>query len=177
MLCLTSARYNMTALVLVPGADTDQNNDVTPTDNTGHYEYQQDPDSGAIVRVWVPDAPQPGDPAVPVDSGAAAGRRIPLMARGIIDGGIRVAGTTERYTPGGVYENIDFVSIKFPADVVLTKRDRITDIRNAAGILLWKEEEFDDSATVFDVLGVTPVTDPFGNYIENSALLQRAEVQ
>jgi hypothetical protein len=69
----------------------------------------------------------------------------------------------------------------FPAGYRITKRDRVTNIRNARGQIIWKEEEMENEgvykSTTFDVLGVTPVLDPFGNHIENYALLERAEVQ
>jgi hypothetical protein len=103
------------------------------------------------------------------------------MARGIIDGGIRVAGTTERW--GETYVDIDYCRIEFPARVLVTKRDRITNIRNRKGQILWLEEELGPDgegkfrATVFEVLGVTPVVDPFGNHTSNVAMLERAEVQ
>lgn len=167
MLCITSARFNMTVKRLVQGEDT---RDDTESITSGHYTFQQDPDTGAIVRRWVED-PDTTD-AVTVEE-----LRIPCIIRGVIDGGIRVAGTTERYTPGGLYENIDYAKMQFPAGYVLTKRDKVTDVRNSVGDLIWKEEEFDDKATVFDVLGVTPIVDPFGAHIENQALLQRSEVQ
>jgi hypothetical protein len=99
------------------------------------------------------------------------------MVRGVIVGGVRAAGTTEIFDPKGVYENIDFVKMNFPADVVITKRDRITNVTGPDGNVIWKEEEFSGAATVFDVLGVTPVIDPFGMLVENFALLQRAGVQ
>jgi hypothetical protein len=50
------------------------------------------------------------------------------MARGIIDGGIRVAGTTERW--GETYVDIDYCRIEFPSRIILSKRDRVTNIRN-----------------------------------------------
>jgi hypothetical protein len=62
--------------------------------------------------------------------------------------------------------------------VTLSKRDRITNVSNAKGEIIWKEEEIQGApATVFIVMGVTPVVDPFGNHIENTALIQRAQVQ
>jgi hypothetical protein len=98
------------------------------------------------------------------------------MVRGITNGGIRVAGTTQRYT--ALYENIDWAVMTFPKSVVLTKRDRITSISNSAGAVIWEEEEMDGRPpTVFMVMGSTPVIDPFGNHIENTCLLQRAQVQ
>ena len=159
--CLTSARFNMKATLLSQG--------VTQPDTEGHWVEKQDPDTGEITRVWTVDTDQttPGDQVV----------EIPCIVRGIVDGGIRVAGTTERYTPSGIYENIDYAKMSFPKGYVVTKRDRITNIKNAQGEIIWKEEEFDSSATVFEVMGVTPILDPFGTHIENMALLQRAEVQ
>jgi hypothetical protein len=145
----------------------------------GHYEYQQDPDTGAMVRVWVVDLdPMTSAPnTVVVPGGTASGTRFKLMARGFTDGGIRVAGTTERWSSRGDIETVDFITIKYPAFITLTRRDRVTDIRNNRNVLLWKEEEFDDSPTIFEVNGVTPIIDPFGTHVENSALLQRAEIQ
>jgi hypothetical protein len=173
--CLLSARFNMTALILTP-AKADDGNPDTGTPN-GHYEYQQDPDTGALIRVWVPDTDDVTENPVAVEAGMMPGKRFDCMARGFTDGGIRVAGTTERWSSRGDIDTVDFVSIKFPPNVVLTRRDRVTDIRNSRNVLLWKEEEFDDLPTVFEVVGVTPIVDPWGEHIENSALLHRAEVQ
>lgn len=178
MRCLTSARFNMSALVLSQGQPTPGNPEEGHSPN-GHYEYQQDPDTGAMIRVWVivpDDVPEPPS-AVSTPGGMMEGTRFKCMARGFTDGGIRVAGTTERFSSRGTIDTVDFVTIKFPKFVILSRRDRVTDIRNNKNVLLWKEEEFDDAPTVFEVNGVTPIIDPFGNHIENSALLQRAEIQ
>jgi hypothetical protein len=173
----------MSALVLkqdsyVPPVADDPN---TPQDESqpGHWEYKQDEDTGAMIRVWVsvPDDVIEPPSAVNTPGGMMEGTRFKCIARGFTDGGIRVAGTTERFSSRGTIDTVDFVTIKFPPFVVLTRRDRVTDIRNNKNILLWKEEEFDDRPTVFEVNGVTPIIDPFGNHIENSALLQRAEIQ
>ena len=162
--CLTSARFNMTATVLSQGqtAPTSTNDPV--------WVERQNPDTGEIERYWqeVDDDP---------DTAGMQARTIPCIVRGVLDGGIRVAGTTERYSPAGVYENIDFAKMQFPANVQLSKRDRITNIRNSRGELIWKEEEWKGAPTVFDILGVTPIPDPWGTLIENHALLQRSEVQ
>lgn len=169
MLCLLGARYSMTAIILSQGEDNDLSTTTVPAPN-GSYVRQQNPETGDIIRVWVPEDSDDVSPGIQI-------KRFSLEAKGIIDGGIRVAATTQRYTPGGRYENIDYIMIKFPANVTLTKRDRVTDIRNSKGVLLWKEEEFTDAPTVFTVEGVVPITDPFGMYVENSALLQRSEIQ
>jgi hypothetical protein len=140
-----------------------------PQENPGgHWETQQDPETGDIIRVWVPDedADEPGNQSLVIN----------CIVRGVTNGGIRVAGTTQRYSE--VYENIDWATLAFPKKYILSKRDRITNVTNAKGELIWKEEEIEGApATVFIVMGVTPVVDPFGNHIENTALIQRAQVQ
>jgi hypothetical protein len=134
----------------------------------GEWAPTYDPDSGAIIRVWTED----NDPVTTGEQTLV----INCMVRGITNGGIRVAGTTQRYT--ALYENIDWAVMTFPKSVVLTKRDRITSISNSAGAVIWEEEEMDGRPpTVFMVMGSTPVIDPFGNHIENTCLLQRAQVQ
>lgn len=163
--CLVSSKFSMTATVLSQGPTSPNVGD----DPDGVWVNRQDPDTGEIIRVWEP-----------VDSDEEAGVQpltVECMVRGVIDGGIRVAGTTERFTPQGLYDNVDYAKMNFPADFVLTKRDRVTDIKNASGDTIWKEEEFDDRGTVFEVLGITPILDPFGMHVENLALLKRAEVQ
>lgn len=164
--CLVSAKYNMTATLLTQGPTAPSTN----PDDQGHWENKQDEVTGEIIRVWVVDDADP-------DTAGTQERRIPCMVRGVIDGGIRVAGTTERYTPQGVYDNVDYAKMSFPANIVITKRDRVTNITGPDGTIIWKEEEWTNAPTVFEVMGVTPIPDPFGNLIENIALLKRAEVQ
>ena len=167
MRCLTSARFNMTATVLTQGEypTTDD------PDSLGDWVNRQDPETGEIIRVWVPkEVDEDGDNVMEV-------KEVSCMVRGILDGGIRVAGTTERITPQGIVESVDFVKMQFPAHETITKRDRVTNITNRDGVVLWREEESHNSPTIFDVMGVQPVVDPFGNLIEWSALLQRSDPQ
>lgn len=89
-----------------------------------------------------------------------------------------MAGTTERF--GADFSNVDFVRIWFPANYVLTKRDRVTRIRDQRGNVIWLDEEIRPQSglykpTVFNVNGVTPLIDPFGRHTENVALLEKVE--
>lgn len=169
--CLTSARFNMYATVLSQG-DWIPDDPLDPTSPIGHWENRQDPDTGEIIRVWVEEG-EDIDPDTP----GVQSRKIPCIVRGIVDGGIRVAGTTERYTPGGQYESADWAKMSYPSNITLSKRDRITNVTDRRGRVIWKEEEFSSAPTVWNVNGVTPIVDPFGIHIENMALLERAEVQ
>lgn len=168
MQCLLSARYVLKADIL---RQSDAGDPVNLSEQ-GEWKEDQDPLTGAFVRVWVP-LTDDSDPLAPTVYS------IDCMANGIIDGGIRVAGTTERFEAD--YQSIDYVRMFFGPQHVLTKRDRVTNIRNArTGQIIWMDEELDAvnglySATVFDVDGVTPIVNPFGRHIENFANLKKAE--
>lgn len=170
--CLTSARFNMRAdIVKAVGSPLVT---VSPsTGEVGSWEYRQNEDSGAIETFWVADDLTTID--VDETFSSAVIHDVHLIARGIMDGGIRVAGTTERFSE--IYENVDWVKAVFPKNTSITKRDRVTNIRSH-GEVVWSNEEADGNVpTVFNVMGVTPVLDPFARVLELSVLLQRAEVQ
>lgn len=163
MKCLTGARFTMQADILRPEFETSD----TESPVEGEWGTYQDPITGAILRKWVP-----GVEANPVtNTPSATLRTIDCLARGIVDGGIRVAGTTERF--GDTYQNIDYVKMWVPAKIKLTKRDRITNIRKGSTVM-WKDEESDGGATVFNVNGVTPLFDAFNKHTEDFVLLEKA---
>lgn len=174
--CLTAARFTMKATLLHQNDPYDP--DPIDLDVYGEWVESQNPLTGQIIKVWKPfeDLPETPD----VDESVTLGN-IDCLARGIVDGGIRVAGTTERY--GDTYENIDFVRLWVPASTRISKRDRVTNIRDAKGQIRWLDEEFDDprdltppKATVFNVNGVTPLFNAFNVATEQFVLLERAEV-
>lgn len=183
--CLTAGRMTMNATLLhrdtkvgstigLPAADID-------LDDYGTWIDSQDPLTGEIVKKWQPFVTTPDNPATP-DVNETVIRTIPCIARGIVDGGIRVAGTTERF--GDMYENIDYVKMWIPSNVRVSKRDRVTNIMDPRGKILWRDEEFADPldpndygrATVFNVNGVTPLLDAFNRHTESFVLLERATV-
>ena len=179
MICLSSSLFNMTALVLSPKYD-DPNDNIDPVIHgsaNGSYEFIQNPISGAMERVWVPAPGDDGNTNTNPLAGPVAGRRVECVARGILEGGIRVTSTTERYSTRGTLEIGDFINFEFPPNEVITRRDRITDIRDRHGNLIWIEEESTNRPTIFEVTGVTPVTDPFGMQVKNFSLLSRAQDQ
>lgn len=175
-ICITSTRFNMKADIL--RQSTVDLDDVINPEDYGHWEESQDPLTGDIIRVWVPDEIIPDDPSTPEIE--TVYDFTDCLVRGIIEGGVRAAGTTEDW--GDIYSSVELVRMWFPAKKIITKRDKVFNIRNSKNEILWKEEEMGASAgvyraTMFEVLGVTPVIDPFGNHIENYALLERSEVQ
>lgn len=175
--CLTGARFNMSATLLHQNDDYVPEGDID-VDKYGEWVESQDPLTGEIVRVWKPyDDPDTPD----IDEDVLKIGTIPCVARGIVDGGIRVAGTTERF--GDTYENIDYVKLWVPAHVRISKRDRVTNIKDSTGHIRWVDEEFSDPAvdetpraTVFNVNGVSPLFNAFNVMTEQFVLLERASV-
>ena len=164
--------------------DADPNNNTTSVTQTQIrdgvtfvLEVKQDPDSGAIERHWVPlviTGNTGGGDTTPLDTSDQYS--FPCSVRGFSDGGLRVVGTTERWSSRGYIEHVDSVTMKFPPGVHLSERDRVTNVRDQkSGKILWTEEN--GKPTVFEVTGSVPIIDMFGGVIEQSALLNRAEVQ
>lgn len=62
--------------------------------------------------------------------------------------------------------------------VKLSLREKISNIRNADGEFIWQELDYpNETPTVFEVMGTTPITDPFGDVIGYNSSLKRSEVQ
>lgn len=171
--CLTAGRMTMTAALL------HRNNQYAPVPDVNHYGDwvdAQDPLTGQIIKVW---EPFPDLPSTPDVDESITYRNVPCVARGIVDGGIRVAGTTERFSD--TYQNIDFVKMWVPAGIKVSKRDRVTNIRDPKGNIVWRDEEYSDPndvarASVFNVNGVTPLFDAFNRHIESFVLLENVTV-
>src|SRR5919206_4155785 len=165
---ITTHRFNMKADVLKQGQYIP---DPIDPEAYGEWVDEQDPLTGEIVRVW---QPYPDNTNTPDVNENVTFGTIRCLARGIVDGGIRVAGTTERF--GDAYENREYIKMWVTAKVILTKRDRITNVRNRCNQIIWVDEEFDTlQATTFNINGVTPLFDAFNRHVENFLLLERAD--
>lgn len=183
--CLTGARFTMEATLLHQDDEVIGDIDLS---EYGEWVNSQDPLTGEIVRVWKPY----DDPTTEPNEDLLNIGKIPCLARGIVDGGIRVAGTTEWF--GSEYRNIDFVKLWTPPHVRINKRDRITNIKDASGRIRWADEEYEQrdpdvpvdesdpktynltkKATVFNVNGVTPLFSAFNHLVEWYVMLERAE--
>lgn len=172
MRCLTSAKMNMRAEVLrqtetLPAPDPG---------TEGEWVSRQDPITFEIIRVWVPGGSDTDDPETVEDERVLS---IPCMARGVAASSVGGQGSGEQW--GETYAGFEFVRMSFPSQYVITKGNRVTNIRSSNGNVLWKEAyeggTEEARATIFEVVGVIPVVDPFGKNVENVALLERAEVQ
>lgn len=163
MRCLLGARFSMTAEILSEiGVNSNSN-----SPDQGTWVSSQDPITGERNSRWVS---APDNPSTP----GAVKKTVPCIARGVVDGGIRVAGTTENF--GDWYESVEYVKMWTPARHILKKGDRVTSIRKGAtGPVIWLDEEHDNEPTVFDVQGCTPLFDAFNKHIENYIMLKRSD--
>jgi hypothetical protein len=136
-------RFNMTVHIYGPSAVRDE-------------------DTGQMLRTW--------DYVEGNDINYDAGEEVVCIARGIMGGGIRVVGSTERWEED--YLPIDWAKIQVPPDTVVTKRHRLGNIKDGVGNVNWKTNQ--GNPAIFNVVGVTPVIDPFGQPIELDILVKKA---
>lgn len=117
----------------------------------------QDANSGAVERTWsiatVGGTPQEG---------------LSCSARNASPNAI--GASSEVFSE--LYSSSDFISVTMSTDVAITKRHRITNIKDADGNFVWKDDN--SSPMMFDVQGIVPIIDPFGKHVENKVLAQKA---
>jgi hypothetical protein len=71
----------------------------------------------------------------------------------------------------------EYELIKIHTTQRLSKRTRLSAIRNAKGNVVWVEPEREDAPTVFEVQGATAYFDPFGLVLKYEVMCRRVEVQ
>lgn len=169
--CLTSARFSMSAELLHWNVD---GNEPAFTDGSpsGDWTLLQDSTTGEIKNIWTPrtideDPLDPDNPLTPVID------TFRCQARGVISQGVYASGSAETF--GLHYETTDVVRMWVGAKTIITKRDRVTNIRDSKSkIPVFLDADFGNRPTVFNVHGVTPLFDGFNRHIQNYVLLERA---
>lgn len=60
----------------------------------------------------------------------------------------------------------------------ITPREKITNIRALDGTIIWEEVNFpNNTPTVFEVMGITPMTEPLGGVVGYNITVKRSEIQ
>lgn len=164
--CLTSAKFNMKATIL------------HQTDMEGLPEYElpygewvdnQDPLTGQIIRVWRPVEVTPDDPDTDEDETIV--QTVKCLARGVNYKSAR----DENF--GDKVKYLDSVNLWVPASTLIDRRDRVTNIKDSRGNIIWISE-YEGSpkrAMMFNVVGVSPILDFRGKHMETYAVLERSE--
>jgi len=117
----------------------------------------QDTETGAILKNW------------------NYHRTLSCHAKGIISN-TATSGSGNKQVFSNKYMDEQVIQIR--TSEKLTAREKVTNIRDAENNVIWQEINYpNDTPTVFEVMGTTPMTDPFGRVIAYSSSLKRSENQ
>jgi hypothetical protein len=117
----------------------------------------QDPDTGSITKEWI------------------FHKTVSCHAKGIISNSATSRGSDSQ-TFDNRYKNEQVIQLR-TADK-LTTRDKITNIRDSVNNVIWTEIDYpNNTPTVFEIMGTTPITDPFGKVVGFNSTVRRSENQ
>jgi len=117
----------------------------------------QDPDTGAIKKEWT------------------YYKTLPCHAKGVISNSATTR-SSDRQVFDNKYKNEQVIQIRTKDR--LTSREKVTNIRNSENVIIWSELNYPtETPTVFEVIGVTPITDPFGRVLGYNSSMMRSENQ
>ena len=117
----------------------------------------QDADTGAIKREW------------------NYHRTLDCYAKGVISNSATTR-SSDKQVFSNKYMNDQIIQVR--TSEKLTMREKVTNVRDAAGNVIWAESNSPtETPTVFEVIGTTPVTDPFGTVIAYNSSMKRSENQ
>jgi hypothetical protein len=96
-------------------------------------------------------------------------------AKGVISNSASTR-TGDKQVLSNRYTNDQILQIRTTDKVTL--REKITNISDSNGNAIWVEANFPtDTPTVFEVMGSTPMTDPFGTIVGYNTTIKRSENQ
>jgi hypothetical protein len=101
-------------------------------------------------------------------------KTIDCYARGVITESRNRSNDSQKFS--NKYSNNQYIEVR--TSERLTARDKVKNIVDVNGKPIWYELNYpNDTDTVFDLVGTTPIADPFGNVVGYNSSLQRAENQ
>jgi hypothetical protein len=117
----------------------------------------QDADTGSIKKEWQFD------------------RTVPCSAKGIISNSSS-SRNGDKQVMSNKYTNDQILQIRTSDKITL--REKITNIRDAEGTVIWEELNFPtNTPTVYELMGITPMTDPLGGVVGYNSTVKRSENQ
>lgn len=122
-----------------------------------YTQQMRQSDSGQVIKGWV------------------YSQTVQCHAKGTISNSV-TARNGDRQIFNNTYKNDQMVQIR--SKYRLSLKEKITNIRDSEGTVIWSEEDYPtDTPTVFELVGSTPITDPFGKIIGYNSALKRSENQ
>jgi hypothetical protein len=117
----------------------------------------QDPDTGAIKKEW------------------QYYKTVDCHAKGVISNSATTR-SSDKQIFNNKYVNDQIIQVR--TEGRLTTREKVTNIRDMSGNYIWVELDFPtETPTVFEVMGTTPLTDPFGRVLGYNSSMKRSENQ
>lgn len=117
----------------------------------------QDANTGAIKKEWM------------------YVRTVPCHAKGIISNSV-TSRSGDKQTFNNKYVNDQVIQVRTVERITL--REKVTNIADSDGNVIWMELNYPtETPTVFEVIGSTPITDPFGKTIAYNTTMKRSENQ
>jgi len=117
----------------------------------------QDSNTGAIKKEWQFD------------------RTVPCSAKGIISNS-SASRSGDKQVMSNKYLNDQILQVR--TSEKLSLREKITNIRDSEGTVIWEELNFPtNTPTVFELMGITPMTDPLGGVVGYNSTVKRSENQ
>lgn len=117
----------------------------------------QDSETGALKKEWI------------------YYRTLPCHAKGVISNSATTR-SSDKQIFDNRYTNDQIIQVR--TSERLTTREKITNIKNSENICIWTELNYPtETPTVFEVMGVTPITDPFGRVLGYNSSMKRSENQ
>jgi len=117
----------------------------------------QDPATGSLKKEW------------------QFNRTIACSAKGTISN-ISTGRSGEKQTFSNKYANEQNLQIRTTTKLIFS--EKITNIRSLDGTVIWEEINFpSNTPTVFEVMGITPITEPMGGIIGYNTTVKRSENQ
>lgn len=117
----------------------------------------QDVDTGAIKKEWQFD------------------RTVSCSVKGIISNSSS-SRSGDKQIISNKYTNEQMLQVRTTEKITL--REKITNIRDSEGTVIWEELNFPkNTPTVYELMGTTPMTDPFGSIVGYNSTIKRSENQ
>lgn len=117
----------------------------------------QDVDTGALVKEWI------------------YYKTVDCSAKGVVSNSSSTR-TNSIQSHGSKYNNEEILQVR--TSQRLTYREKVTNIRDSKNNPIWIELNYpSDTPTVFEVVGSTPLVDPFGRVIAYNSVIKRSENQ
>jgi hypothetical protein len=117
----------------------------------------QDENTGAIKKEWT------------------FARTVDCHAKGVISNSV-TSRNGDRQSFNNKYVNDQVIQVRTVGRIIL--REKVTNIRDSDNNVIWAELDYpNETPTVFEVIGSTPVTDPFGRVLAYNTTMRRSENQ